>query len=248
MAGKTASANKLEQQYFQMQIIPVIDLKDGHVVSARHGDRANYRPLNSPLCDSASIFDVVEAFLGLFAFNTFYIADLNAIERQGDHADLIAEVVSRYRHIEFWLDNGRQLASMEQRPLSNVVPVIGTESQHQIAETADTDYVLSLDFKADTRLGNQALFENAASWPQNIIIMTLEKVGSHAGPDLGRLAEYRQKHPDKHFIAAGGIRNTEDLRRLIDIGVGKALIASALHNGAIGSDEIENLQTKKYPG
>lgn len=230
-----------------MQIIPVIDLKDGHVVHARHGDRARYQPIKSPLCSSSSIFAVMDAFLDLHDFDTFYIADLNAINRQGDHAEQIYELSKRYGGIEFWLDNGCQLTDVDEPRPPNLTPVIGTESQYHIGEKPRQDFILSLDFTSEDRLGDPLLFENKALWPQDIIIMTLARVGSHSGPDVVKLAEYKQKHPDKQFIAAGGIRDGNDLNQLQNIGIDKVLVASALHSCAITSDDIKKLQTKKYP-
>jgi phosphoribosylformimino-5-aminoimidazole carboxamide ribotide isomerase len=57
-----------------MQIIPVIDVKNGIVVHARGGDRAKYQPLASPLAESAAPVDAVAGLLGLFPFDTLYVA------------------------------------------------------------------------------------------------------------------------------------------------------------------------------
>ncbi len=230
-----------------MQIIPVIDLKEGCVVHARHGDRANYRPLESPLCASSSILDVIDAFLDLYAFDAFYIADLNAINREGDHGRQIDNVVRRYKSTEFWLDNGCGLSDLTKPRPSNVTPVIGTESQQRIGKIAHREFVLSLDFATDEKLGNPEFFYDESLWPQNIILMTLSRVGSQAGPDAAKLAEYSRNHPAKRFIAAGGIRNDGDLIRLQEIGIDRALVASALHSGAIAAADIAKLRTKKYP-
>ena len=72
-----------------MKIIPVIDLKDGVVVHAHQGMREQYQPIGSNLCQSSDIYRVIEAFLGVYDFDTIYIADLNAITHQGDHDRLI---------------------------------------------------------------------------------------------------------------------------------------------------------------
>ncbi len=64
-----------------MQIIPVIDIKNGVVVHARAGDRASYRPIETPLASSAEPLAVIEGLLSLFPFDTLYLADLDGIER-----------------------------------------------------------------------------------------------------------------------------------------------------------------------
>ena len=67
-----------------MEVIPVIDLKGGAVVRARHGDRASYRPIETPLSPTSDPLDVVAGLLSVHAFRTLYIADLDAIEGYGD--------------------------------------------------------------------------------------------------------------------------------------------------------------------
>ena len=60
-----------------MQLIPVLDIKDGIVVHAKLGLRTQYAPIQSPLCASSAVVDVINAFLALAPFKIVYIADLN---------------------------------------------------------------------------------------------------------------------------------------------------------------------------
>ena len=68
-----------------MDVIPVIDLKGGVVVHARRGDRARYRPIESPLSPTATPLDVVTGLMALHPFRRLYIADLDAIGGTGDN-------------------------------------------------------------------------------------------------------------------------------------------------------------------
>jgi phosphoribosylformimino-5-aminoimidazole carboxamide ribotide isomerase len=58
---------------------------------------------------------------------------------------------------------------------------------------------------------------------------------------LDKLNGFCRRYPHKQFIAAGGIRNVADLQALKQIGVQQALVASALHSGMIGREEIKTL-------
>lgn len=228
-----------------MKIIPVIDLKDGVVVHARQGNRQYYQPINTYLCKSSDIFQVIEAFLSVYEFDTFYIADLNAITYQGDHNRLIAEVLTRFPQMTFWIDQGyRKYDQSEQHP-GNTLFVLGSESYRDdtISEIKayKNNFVLSLDYSNSDALGAENLFTDHTFWPKNIIIMTLERVGSNHGPDLSKLTEFCRKYPNKNFIAAGGTRNKQDLIDLSKAGVQQALVASALHSGTIKTGEIEEL-------
>lgn len=225
-----------------MKIIPVIDLKDGVVVHAQQGLREQYQPISTDLCQSSDIYKVIEAFLGAYDFDTIYIADLNAITQQGGHESLIAEVLIAFPSILFWIDSGYQRFK---RYSGNHLPVLGSEcySDETIRELKDFNkrFILSLDYSMSEALGPKNLFSDQNLWPDTIIIMTLNRVGSNHGPDLDKLYGFCRQYPHKHFIAAGGIRNADDLLALKKVGVHQALIASALHSGAISRDDIKNL-------
>jgi phosphoribosylformimino-5-aminoimidazole carboxamide ribotide isomerase len=70
-----------------VKLIPVVDLLNGEVVHARKGQRSHYLPLQSSLCQGTQPETVVGALLDLYPFRTLYIADLDAIQRRGSHAD-----------------------------------------------------------------------------------------------------------------------------------------------------------------
>ncbi len=224
-----------------MKIIPVIDLKNGLAVHAKQGRRAHYQPINSPLCRSADIFDVIAAFLSLFNFDTFYIADLDAITNMGNHDRLIAEAVTAYPELTFWLDQGYRQAPDKPAPHWQVV---GTESygDERLDEVAKLNqrFILSLDYPPTTAPTGK-LFYDSQLWPEQVIIMTLAKVGSHSGPDFAKLAEYVQRFPNNTFIAAGGIRNADDLCGLSQMGIHHALVASSLHTGSLSTYDIKRM-------
>jgi phosphoribosylformimino-5-aminoimidazole carboxamide ribotide isomerase len=63
-----------------IEVIPVIDLKGGAVVRARHGSRHSYAPIVTPLARTSALLDVVAGFLTIHAFHTIYAADLDRIK------------------------------------------------------------------------------------------------------------------------------------------------------------------------
>ena len=217
-----------------MKIIPVIDLKDGLVVHAHLGLREHYQPIHTKLCQSADFYQVMAAFLTLADFECFYIADLNAITGFGHHEALIAELLKTYPQKTFWIDSGYQ---MFKDYADNHLPVLGSEcySEDQIVELKafKKRFILSLDYGQSGALGATSLFRDQSLWPETIIIMTLNRVGSQQGPDLEILSAFCTRYPEQHFVAAGGIRHNEDLQSLKLIGIRQALLASALHSGDI---------------
>ncbi len=229
-----------------MQIVPVIDLLDGLVVAAKHGERDSYQPIKSKICSTSLIEDVLNGFLAIYPFNTVYIADLNSITNSGNNHFLIDNILSQYKDIEFWVDNGKEVQDLTENAATNYIPVTGSEYQNTEGinnlHSALKKTILSLDFfPKQGYAGPKELLNNSTLWPQDIIIMSLEKVGKNAGPDIKRLEVFQQKHPDKNFIAAGGVRNEKDLLNLYKIGINHVLIASALHSGVINTKAIKKL-------
>lgn len=226
-----------------MDIIPVIDLMDGQVVHARHGDRQNYRPIQSALCSGSEPLHIVSSLLQLYPFKRLYIADINAIQGRGNHAELTKQLRAQQPALEIWLDAGihqPDTASDWQR--HGVLCVIGSESlpdmagYHSIKQTQGKNFVLSLDFGRGRFLGPERLLQEPSLWPERVIAMSLDKVGSGHGPDMELLHELQNE--GTHIYAAGGIRNAEDLRTLTECGISGALIASVLHSGQLSKEQI----------
>lgn len=225
-----------------MQIIPVIDLKDGEVVAAQQGQRDSYKAIKSTFCPSSSITDVVNGFLSLHPFKIIYIADLNAITHAGNNKKLIDCAIANNPEVIFWVDDGKKMQDFSASNLSNYKQVFGSENQNQCIHPYNQDSILSLDFFPNKGYtGPEQLLKNPILWPQNIIVMTLDKVGKNTGPDFEKLTFFQKKHPEKNIIAAGGIRNITDLLHLKKMGIRYALIASALHSGAINPSHLQNL-------
>jgi phosphoribosylformimino-5-aminoimidazole carboxamide ribotide isomerase len=233
-----------------IQIIPVIDLKNGVVVHAKEGIRDSYEPLKSALCSTSDIFQLIKSFIAKFQVDTLYLADLNAITTQGNHNQLIDKVLQAFPDQLFWLDRGYIKFGDKFTRCRNYLPVIGSESYTDETiselETFGDDLILSLDFSKSQPLGATSLFSRPDYWPANLIIMTLDRVGSNRGPDFSKLIDFSHRYPHKNFIAAGGIRNCQDLFELQKIGVRQVLVANALHSEAISSDDFRRL--KQYPG
>ena len=228
-----------------MRVIPVIDLMHGQVVRARMGDRASYPLLESPLSRTSDAGDVVRGLLGMFSFPALYVADLDAIQGGGDNCQTLRRVRAEFPSLQMWVDNGAADASSLHALIGADLgtPVIGSESQRDsklIAQHRDSmRIVLSLDFRGDAFQGPQDLLAEPALWPQRVIVMTLARVGSGAGPDLGRLASIQSIAGGREIYAAGGVRDADDLRALKEAGISGALIATALHEGRIVAADLQ---------
>jgi phosphoribosylformimino-5-aminoimidazole carboxamide ribotide isomerase len=210
------------------------------------GERSQYQPIHqqSILTASSDIEAVIKGFLTVSAFKCFYIADLNAICGYENHAELIDHVLQRYPEFDFWVDTGCKLAELEKntRP-NNYKTVLGTESQAGPPQAIAQAYILSLDYQQQA-LGDTDWFTQSQFWPKEVIVMSLSRVGSQTGPDFAKLANLLQQYPEQHWIAAGGVRNGEDLSCLAHMGVAGVLLATALHQGSITETQLKHCNDK----
>jgi phosphoribosylformimino-5-aminoimidazole carboxamide ribotide isomerase len=230
-----------------MELVPVLDLMNGKVVRAERGDRTRYKPLSSTLSPTPEPEAVLAALLNLHPFRTVYVADLDAIERRGSNAMVLRRLRAAQPRIIFWVDSGLSSEAECRAWFSQNSDhlVLGSESQsdlttlNALTARAEADrLLLSLDFRGAQFLGPPALLEKPTSWPDRVICMTLERVGSGAGADLTRLAELKRRAPQRSLYAAGGVRGEDDLVRLEMAGVSGVLLASALHDGSLTAEAL----------
>jgi len=237
-----------------MRIIPIIDIRKGAVVRARAGDRESYKPIASPLAATSAPYVVVAGYMRLYPFERIYVADLDAIEGSGDNRRDILALTERFPALRFMIDAGAK--SCDWRGLARVECVIGSETSRDEeiirALNNDPDAVLSLDFRDEVFIGPQSLIDCAELWPRQVIVMALARVGVGAGPDFDRLANIIERAGDRRVYAAGGVRDGRDLARLEAIGAAGALVATALHDGALNRADLERFNAmrdeKREPG
>lgn len=232
-----------------MEIIPVIDLMHGQVVHARLGQRQHYQPVQSLLCDSSAPMDVVSALVQLYPFERIYIADLDAITRLGNHLPTISHIQMQYPNLEIWLDAGiNNIDSLEIWEGIKLTHVIGSENINtindldNINQKLNGNFVLSLDFNQSGFLGCTELQTNAKHWPQKVIAMTLNQVGSQLGVDIAKLELIKNMADNHEIYAAGGVRNNNDIESLQSLKIAGALVATALHNKSL---ELKDVVFKK---
>jgi phosphoribosylformimino-5-aminoimidazole carboxamide ribotide isomerase len=228
-----------------LHLIPVVDLMQGKVVHAREGRRSEYRPVQSVLSSSAEPQAVVEGLLRLFPFRTVYIADLDAIDGRGSHHAVIDQLNRAFPSLEFWIDCGlRDIAGLEQWLLKGSGrPVLGSESIANAELLVEAQnccrHILSLDFDADGFRGPPALLSSPERyWPECVLAMNLLRIGSVLGPDLRLILELAARRVGCDVYAAGGVRSAEDLQRVAEAGAKGALLASALHDGRLGTADL----------
>ena len=223
-----------------MQIVPVVDLAGGLVVHAKLGDRDAYRPIETCLSATPDPMEVVAGLMRLYPFPTLYVADLDAIVGRGDNFAALARIRAAFPDLALWIDSGASDAALVAATWEFGTPVLGSESQRGAALVEATpDALLSLDFRGEAFQGPAEILARPEAWPERVIVMTLARVGSGAGPDLDRLAAIRALSGSRRLYAAGGVRDGADLAALRAAGAVGVLVASALHDGRIAASDLQ---------
>lgn len=239
-----------------MFIIPVLDLLNQQVVQGFRGEREKYRPVQSVLTDAVDPLAVARALQFETQCRAFYIADLDAIQKQGDHRTAIQRL-ARELDADLWVDAGvtdvtaaRDLLQAGAHKViigSETLP--GLSSLHAIQEVISTHHLLfSLDIAGDQVLSEASALKGQAPLAvlelliehglSQFIILTLDRVGTGGGPAWSLLNSIRQTFPTLFLVAGGGVRTPGDLDDLVSLGVDGVLVASALHRGWITKKDL----------
>ena len=227
----------------------MLDLARGQVVRGVRGERSAYRPIVSSLVAGSDPQAIATALLPSApvrrASNVpLYVADLDAIQGAGAQIDTLRRLLELRDDLCLWLDAG--LSSLAAGAALRVALgttgervrlVYGSESlaaggaSQGLAD--DPQAILSLDCRLSRPLDPAGLWSRPALWPRTVIVMTLDRVGAAAGPDLQTLARLRALAPDRVWVGAGGVRDRADLDTAATTGASAWLVASALHDGTL---------------
>jgi phosphoribosylformimino-5-aminoimidazole carboxamide ribotide isomerase len=226
-------------------------------VHAVRGERERYRPLRSELVAGSDPVRVARGVREALGLDELYVADLDAIAGGPPQSEVVAALA---REARVMVDAGvTEVAAVRLLlELGAARVVIGTETledraalERLRAALPDAPLILSLDLRAGrvlspdselARLGAaEALARLRQSGVSEVIVLDLARVGTDTGPDVALVRELRSRFPELELLAGGGVRDLADLRALAEAGAGGALVATSLHSGAIGPDELRAL-------
>ena len=238
-----------------MRILGVLDLLGGVVVRGVAGRREDYRPIRSPLVDSAEPLAIARAFRDQLGLDELYLADLDAI--LGRSPNYVTWSALREAGFRLWVDAGIRHAADARALFATGVTglVVGLETvagpqalAEIVAEHGDR-VLFSLDLRHGLPLGDRAAWDHADAWTlavwavafgvRRLLVLDLARVGVEAGTGTEDLcSRLSRQFPDLELVAGGGIRGMDDLRRLRMCGVGAVLLATVLHDGRINRTDL----------
>jgi len=229
---------------------------EGRVVQGLRGERQHYRAVRSGLVAGSDPLAVAEALCRECDGRVLYVADLDAITGAGDHRDVVRELRERLG-VEPWVDAGVGDAEAASRLLEAGAArvIVGTETLPDLgALRAVRDALPAARMLVSVDVGDHGVVSRCpalAGQPPSaalelladegvneVILLTLLRVGTGAGPDLETLRAVRVAFPHLRLIAGGGVRTPEELQTLAEAGADGVLLATALHRGWITATDI----------
>lgn len=239
-----------------MEVIPVLDLRQGQAVLAVGGDRSRYAVVHSALAPDADgdPLALARAFRRGLRSRRCYVADLDALMGGSPQLDLVARLADPSQGFGpgLLVDAAVNTAADAERLLARGVTevVVGLESLRRSGELATIvaaigagRVVFSLDLRDDRPVAAADWAEGrdpadiarivVAAGVETILVLDLARVGARAGPALDVVGSVRAATPTATLLAGGGIRDAADLEALEALGVRGALVGSALHRGGL---------------
>tara|TARA_B100001057_G_scaffold256508_1_gene256719 strand:- start:17 stop:694 length:678 start_codon:yes stop_codon:yes gene_type:complete len=209
-----------------MNIIPAIDIKNGKVVKAIKGDRAQYSPINSNTGFSPDPYIFIKQMIEIYRPSIFYIADINSLCSDDDNIDLIQSLADKYKNSMFWVDTGNKIDQRLNK--RNIIPILCSENCHTIKNInyVYKNYIHSYDYK-DKLLGTHSFAKLNSSYKNKVIFMNISDVGNNNGPSY-RSIRAMTKNPTIEYYVGGGIKTTFDISRLKLMGFSGVLVSSLL--------------------
>ncbi|EMB64625.1 1-(5-phosphoribosyl)-5-[(5-phosphoribosylamino)methylideneamino] imidazole-4-carboxamide isomerase [Streptococcus mutans 3SN1] len=238
-----------------MQILPAIDIKNGHAVRLVKGDFEQETVVNDNVLDQASIF--MEA-----GIQYIHVVDLDgALEGRAANRDLIAKIkemtglaievgggIRTIEQIEDYLSVGINrviIGSMAVKHPQFVKEaldkfgsdkiVVGIDAKNGMVategwlETSTVDYIsLALEME---KMGVRLL-----------IYTDVDRDGTLTGPNFEHYEKLVAHLTSAKVIASGGIHALSDLQQLEKIGLAGTIVGKAYYNGNISLKDLREFE------
>lgn len=236
-----------------MRVIGVVDLRGGCAVHAVAGVRDRYHRVRHVAGASIAAGDATALVRGYRALGieNIYVADLDAILGSPPQHALVTTIARLGSRV--WLDAAVSSVDRAQGALAIGAHrlVVGLETLSSfdaleaICRAAGGHRVA---FSLDMRDGVPVLAAGGHVMPEPaprlaaravdagagaVIVLDLARVGTGRAPDSALIGRVRAAAPSVMLLAGGGVRESADLTQLAEAGCDGALVATALHSGAI---------------
>jgi len=231
-----------------VKVIPAIDLMKGRVVRLMRGDEKavlDYSHMGDPLT-------IAKRWISEGA-DLLHIVDLDGAKGIGDNTEVVLSIarsvdtkiqfgggIRSLKKARSMLNEGIHriiLGSLALRSPITVKSLIDEFGSERVVVALDyvEDIVLCRGWKEKTRIKlNNAISMFKKMDCEYFLLTSTSRDGTLAGPDFDTLGKFSK---DIKIIAAGGVRNLEDILELKKLGIYGVVVGRALYEGRISLKE-----------
>lgn len=216
-----------------VEVIPVIDIRNGTAVSGKSGDRENYRPLRSIYSRGSDPINIAENL----PFNRLYIADLEGIVNQRPDLKILKELSNiKSTMIDLGIREPKDLNVF--KDLNSDI-VLGTETVWEpdiiskAIEIFDNSVIVSVDIKNGEVLSPFLSVKPLEAYDmvielgvKRVLFLNISAVGTKKS-DFSFLKDINKSG---EIFLGGGITK-KDLEAMEKLKVDGVLVGTALHKG-----------------
>ncbi|MFK8114015.1 MAG: HisA/HisF-related TIM barrel protein [Rubripirellula sp.] len=224
-------------------LVGVVDLQNGQAVHAIAGNRSHYQPVAFCDGDPQKLVDHYRRV----GVGGIYLADLDGLSGGSTQSDVIESICERVERLPVLVDTGwspslnasaiADLADRfcKTRWIAATESLTSIESLREFAKLVGPQRtLLGLDFR-DGELVSQGV--GSDEWLSaacdlsldGVLVLDVADVGTGRGPSTAKIChEIRRAMPELRIVSGGGVRDSDDVRALLDAGCESCLAATAL--------------------
>ena len=237
-----------------MKCLPAIDILDGKCVRLTKGDFDKSKIYNESPLDQAKIFENA-------GFKEIHIVDLNGA-KSGNRLNLsIISKIASNTDLKIQLGGGiRSVDSITEAfdlGINKIIlgtSILNKDFAREVMQRFDPKKIV---FGLDVELKNNIYCLASHGWnevsdidifdfideikPVHVLVTDISKDGMMTGPNYELYSFLKSKFPHLKIIASGGIRNINDIQKLISIKIEHAVIGRAIYEEKIELKELLNV-------
>ena len=237
-----------------MKCLPAIDILDGKCVRLTKGDFDKSKIYNGSPLDQAKIFENA-------GFKEIHIVDLNGA-KSGNRLNLsVISKIASNTDLKIQLGGGiRSVDSITEAfdlGINKIIlgtSILNKKFAREVMQKFDPNKII---FGLDVELKNNIFCLVSHGWnevsdidifdfvdeikPIRVLVTDISKDGMMTGPNYDLYSFLKGKFPHLKIIASGGIRDINDVQKLISIKIEHAVIGKAIYEEKIELMELLNV-------
>jgi len=237
-----------------IQIIPSITIIDGKLTRLKQGDYSSETVYKDSPVDIARQFEE-------YGVKKIHLIDLDGAKRGSPVNYHILESISGYTNLQIDFGGGISTDGDISKAYEYGATSITSSSIAVLKKELFSSWLLSygrdkVTLAADVKKGKITI----RGWQKNtntniddhidyyymrgiklVKSTDVEKDGIQEGPAFEHYERLVKKFPEIHFMASGGVRDVDDIKRLEDIGVKSVIFGRAYYEGNLSLKDIESL-------